>query len=497
MFEMQQYQDIFHELLTKNFSLDSRTIQKNEIFLAINGENLNGNSYAIEAIKKGASFAIIDDLELIKKIDQNFFEAHKNKFIIVPNVLEFMCEYATFKRNYLKNTIFIGITGSIGKTTTKEFLNHVLSANHYKTFKSNKNFNNEIGLTFSIMNIPIDSEFAILEIGINHQCEMQKLAKILSPNIAIITDISKSHIGNFSSSTEIAHEKAKIIDFTTQDGILICDYNSPFFNIFQKKAENRKINIATFKESKRNYIKNFNKNDITQETINPNQNPYIFIDELDEIVKQNGNVNFAINKKSQPKFSDYVTNYKMNTYDVATLKNSFYVATAIIKMIDQNIIKNKFDFKCFENFSQVNGRGNFYNLSYQNKQFILINQSYNSCIDSLRNAISSAKSIAKGNLTVVIGDILELGDESKSEHEKILPMIDKFQCSKVFMCGNATKNIFEKIDPSKRKKWSENSIDLVPEILKDLENNDTILVKSSHGIKTYLIIEEIKKISEK
>uniref|UniRef100_A0A2C9LVR0 Mur ligase central domain-containing protein n=1 Tax=Biomphalaria glabrata TaxID=6526 RepID=A0A2C9LVR0_BIOGL len=178
------------------------------MFIAIHGPRFDGNDYANNAILNGASIVVVN-----RKIETN------SPMIIVKNSINFLENLGAINRK-TNSGIFIGVTGSIGKTTTKEIISKILSKNH-KTYSTPSNQNNYIGLPLTLSNNPNDTEFSIIEISMSNKGEIAKKSKLVMPNIAIVTSTGFSHAGNFNEPIEIANTKSEIFDYLQKDGIAI------------------------------------------------------------------------------------------------------------------------------------------------------------------------------------------------------------------------------------------------------------------------------------
>ena len=226
-------------------SIDTRTIAKGDLFLALKGNNFDGNAFVDEAIVKGASLCIVDNIDKVK-------EKNRDKIVLVSNVANALNELAIYRRNSLQGKV-ICITGSVGKTNTKEMLGLALSANG-KTYASYKNFNNHYGLPLSLMRTPIDTEFCILELGMSRTGEIKHLSKIAQPNIAIITNVEAVHLEFFNSVTEIAYAKAEIFEGMKTPSFAILNMDNIYYDILYKQALKKGIQTITFGSStKSNY----------------------------------------------------------------------------------------------------------------------------------------------------------------------------------------------------------------------------------------------------
>ncbi|MBT5395437.1 MAG: UDP-N-acetylmuramoyl-tripeptide--D-alanyl-D-alanine ligase, partial [Flavobacteriaceae bacterium] len=228
----------------EDISTDSRSVKKNSLFFALKGDNFDGNKYALEALNKGAKYAIIDDSNL------------KNpNFIKVQNVLNSLQELSTFHRIQLSKTKIIALTGSNGKTTTKELIHSVLSKK-YKTVSTLGNLNNHIGVPISLLKIKKDSNFAVIEMGANHIGEIAFLTNLVKPDYGYITNFGKAHLEGFGGIKGVIKGKTELYNWLIENKkpILI---NSD--DKIQKKFTNSKSILFGKKIQSQFVFKEFNE----------------------------------------------------------------------------------------------------------------------------------------------------------------------------------------------------------------------------------------------
>ena len=219
-----------YKIFTKSSGVitDSRKINNNCIFFSLKGANFNGNEFAKSAIDNGAMCAIVDE--------KKYFHDNKN-YIYVEDCLDTLQKLANFHRNKI-NTKIIGITGSNGKTTSKELINSVLKT-EFVTFCTRGNLNNHIGVPLSLLEISVETEFAIIEMGANHLGEIKLLSKIAEPNYGYITNFGKAHLEGFGSEEGVIKGKSELYDF------LISSSGFIFYNSDDEKQNN--IRFINFK----------------------------------------------------------------------------------------------------------------------------------------------------------------------------------------------------------------------------------------------------------
>ena len=447
-------QKSYNNLKLKNYSgvsINTKNIKKNNLFFAIKGKKNNGHKFVREAIKKGAKKVIIsEDLKNIPK----------NKFIKVSNTLNSLKNLAIAVRE--KSTAqILGITGSVGKTTLKNLTTHILK-NYGKVYSSPFSFNNKFGVPLSVCNLKNDTDFGVFEIGMDKKGEVDKLSKIVSPKIAIITNISEAHLKNFKSLSDIAKAKGEIIDNILEDGNLILNKNCKFFNFFVKKAKKRSIKVTTFGKK--------DKSDIFLSKIKRVKNYFIFT--------------IAVKNKLFYFYSKHKTQ---------SFVNNMLACIAIIYTLGLNLEKIM---KNFMSFKIPAGRGDITIVKKFNKKFKFIDESYNANPLSMRSAIHNInsykveKSIKK---FIFLGDMLELGKNSKKFHKNLSYIINKTDIYKVFIYGKHIRETFAYLSKDKKGKIFNNLNEAGTYLGKILHNNDLLMVKGSNATGLNRFSKNIKK----
>ena len=217
-----------HKIFLKfpKVTTDSRNVFKDSLFFALKGEKFNGNEYANDAIKKGCKYAIIDE----EKYNLN------EKYILVDNVLETLQQLAVYHRDTL-NIPIIGITGSNGKTTSKELITACLST-ELNTAYTKGNYNNHIGVPLTLLEINYDHEIAIIEMGANHQGEIQFLSEIAKPNFGVITNIGKAHLEGFKDFEGVKKTKKELYDYIKKaNGLVFLNNDDDILNEISKELD--------------------------------------------------------------------------------------------------------------------------------------------------------------------------------------------------------------------------------------------------------------------
>ena len=409
-----------HQLFLKHNTIctDSRTLKNGDIFFALKGENFNGNTFAEKAIKLGASYAIIDE----KKYNTS------SKFILVNNVLETLQQLALFHRSHL-NTPIISLTGSNGKTTTKELINAVLSKK-YKTTATIGNLNNHIGVPLTLLSITKNTEIGIIEMGANHQKEIEFLCKITQPDYGYITNFGKAHLEGFGCIEGIIKGKSELYNYLIENNKTI------FIN------NNDPIQVEKTKQAKIYSFGSLSKN-ITIDFINAS--PF-------------ATVNFnGLEIKSQ-----LIGNYNFNNIAAAITIGTYF-------KVNPEAIKS-----AIESYKPTNNRSQI--ITKNSNKIIL--DAYNANPTSMEAALLNLNK-QTGHKIAILGDMFELGNDALKEHQSIVNLSTSLNLDRIILIGDhfkQTHNISKKIEQHKTfDNFKQNSN------LSEIKNT-TFLIKGSRGM---------------
>jgi len=361
-------------------STDSRKIEKNCIFFALKGENFNGNKYANAALEKGAAYAIIDESEYLIS----------NKTILVKNVLQTLKDLANLHRRKLGIPV-LAITGTNGKTTTKELASAVLSQKYNVSFTEG-NLNNHIGVPLTLLKMNADSEFGVVEMGANHQGEIAELCIIAEPDFGIITNIGKAHLEGFGSFEGVIKTKSELYQYITRlNGTIFYNRENP---ILAELASEIKNKISYGQE----------------------------------------NANFTGKLLSSPPFVHIKANFKKGVLYLNTNLTGDYNFENILAAA---CIGNYFDVdplaiqKALKNYFPQNNRSQLINKNGVK----IIMDAYNANPTSMQASIKSFMSNISSESYLILGDMLELGDYSRQEHIAILELVKNYPSTKVLTVG--------------------------------------------------------------
>ena len=418
-----------HDLFLKcnGVSIDTRSIKKDSLFFSLKGDNFDGNNYALEALKKGAKYAVVDNKNLSNP-----------NFIKVENALASLQKLSSYHRSKLTSTKIIAITGSNGKTTTKELIHQVLKAK-YKTSSTIGNLNNHVGVPLTLLKIKKSSDFAIVEMGANHIGEIKFLTNLIKPDIGYITNFGKAHLEGFGGYKGVIKGKSELYNWLLEN-------NKPALINIEDKLQLEFLNAKgiTFGKTKKA--------------------EFIFqIDQNDDFVTVNYK-NFKIN-------TNLIGSYNFSNVQAA-------ISFGLYFKIDIILIKN-----AIENFKPKNNRSEF--ITRNNKKIIL--DAYNANPTSMKLAIDSFMKFS-GSKILILGDMLELGRYSNNEHQRIIDLLEKINV-KTYLIGNEFYNLKKqsiKILFFKTKK------DLIFEISQNKVKEKNILIKGSRGMRMEDVLEKIQ-----
>lgn len=404
-----------HQLLldANGVCTDTRNIEKDSIFFALKGGNFNGNEFAKKALEGGCKYAVIDE--------KDFQE--DDRFILVDNVLECLQKIATYHRQLLKCPV-IGITGTNGKTTTKELIFAVLSS-QYKTIATQGNLNNHIGVPLTLLSTPLDTEMLIVEMGANHPGEIAFLSEIAQPEFGIITNIGKAHLEGFGGYEGVIKTKSELYQYVG------------------------KTNGKLFINSEDELLLSLSKN-----------SEHILYGENSSLLSANPLVEFS--------FKDTTISTKLiGSYNYPNLT----AACSIGDFFGISIENCK---SAIESYTPSNNRSQ---VEKSQKGNTLILDAYNANPSSMQVAIQSFEQMEAVRKIAILGDMLELGEDSLKEHQEVIGQLAKGNLHQVILVGN------EFAQTESNFPHFENTNQLSEWIEKNPIHNSAVLLKGSRGIR--------------
>ncbi len=467
--------------LTKNLNIktvvnevliDSRKTSNSGLFIALKGEKNDGHNFINQAFENKASIAIVE------RIPDNISREIHSQLIVVKDSFCALNDLARFSRKRSEAKI-IAITGSVGKTSTKEMLK-IAFESQGKTFASLGNFNNHFGLPLSLANMESDCDFAIFEIGMNHHHEIEPLVKLLEPNFAAITNVGPVHIEFFKDEQDIALAKSEIFSGFKQKGIVAINHDNPHFDFLLTQAKIHGIeekNIISFGKSESKRLS-------TSYQLTSHE---ILSQSLSKVsIKHNNKEEFG---------------YKVGCISPAHAFNSLIVACALDKF-GCNV---QVGLNSLENYHQTSGRGAPISVCFQNKNLLIIDDSYNASIVSVKSGLEYAEKLFQTSnqkrLLFALGDMLELGQSSLQIHEQAVSQALSKNFDILILVGKemsrAVEAISQSADFNKSKITKIRLFDdskLAAEKIEELIlDGDLIYVKGSRGTKMERIIQQISK----
>ncbi|MBL7137839.1 MAG: UDP-N-acetylmuramoyl-tripeptide--D-alanyl-D-alanine ligase [Bacteroidales bacterium] len=410
---------------------DSRQVPPRSIFFALKGENVDGNQYAAKALEQGAAIAVVDDAAIVKD----------RRYIQVQNVLESLQQLAKHHRKQLDIPV-IGITGSNGKTTTKELAHAVLSK-RYRIISTTGNLNNHIGVPLTLLSIRPETEIAVVEMGANHPGEIAFLCELAKPTHGLITNIGRAHLEGFGGFEAVVRAKTELFTFLKnhQREVFI---NAADPLLMEYAAGLEKITYGLTPDA------------ATSGKIMPDSG------------KLAVDVTFPDDQKQLIRSALFGSFNALNLLTAASI--GFYFNVPVNEIA-----------KAIEEYTPDNNRSQFHQTLYN----LLVLDAYNANPSSMEPALQDFNNAFPSDKIVILGDMLELGSETEPEHLRILELLDDLNIHRVFLVGP----VFSKLNS--RPEWIsfENSLEAKEWFAANKIEHANILLKASRGIQLEEIIE--------
>lgn len=426
-------------------SIDTRTINGEDIFLAISGENFDGNKYIFDAIKEGVKLCIIDkDYFSYKE-----FEPYDVSVVLVDSTLDALKKLAIYVRSKLDIDL-IAVTGSVGKTTTKDLIYDFLSSN-YKVYKNFGNFNNHLGMPISLINIDDDAEIGVFEVGMNNLGEIDYLVNILRPHIGVITNIGVSHIEFLKTKENILKAKMEIVNYFNHNDILIVNYEDDLL---------KSINSSDFLINR----VGFSKDCCDMYAVN-------------EDVSLNG-IKFDVLYNGEEEVVSLPIKGKHNI-----LNSLIAFKLCEIFNIPMDVLRNKFN-----SLTPASMRQEIINY----KNITIINDCYNASLNSMKSAIDIL-SLYKNEKVGIFGDMGEAGEFAEEYHREVSRYANE-KIDKLIAVGKFRNEYCSNFKNKEKCFQFENLDELRNNIEQILNGNETILIKASRSAKFERVLDIIRDI---
>lgn len=436
---------IFHQSVKYGINdivTDSREVKHGNAFVAIDGEKVDGHNFVKQALDNGAALAIVE--HDVSDVDQT-------RLIKVRSTLAALDDLAKYNISRCSAKI-IAVTGSVGKTTTRNLIYHLLRSISKNVYTTKKNFNSKIGLPICAAMMPTDTQFAVFEMGMSQTGDIHHLVQVVPPNISVITTVCEAHLEFFNSLWEIAKAKSEIFETTQKQEFSIIPTDSPFAQFLKNQAEQCGIkNVLTFGSGDVELISEKHDGRVAQIKAKIFGEPLEYAIHFDNI---NDSLAAILAVKTATNIS------------LETLKNAL------------------------ESFRGLDNRGGSYII--ENRSIEIIDDTYNACPASLKAGIRAMSYKSARRKILVVGDMLEIGKDSAYMHANISATVDKYGVDKVFACGEMCRKLFDNLQKNKQGAWAENSHELAEKVKDFLQDEDCVLIKGSHSMHMDFIVEYLK-----
>lgn len=435
-------------------SIDSRTIEAGEAFIAIKGDRFDGHDYVSTALEADAALALVSE-----DFAENLPEG--GRYVVVDDPLEAMRQLGIAARARSSARI-VAVTGSVGKTGTKEALKLALEASG-KVHASVASFNNHWGVPLTLARMPADAEFGVFEIGMNHAGEIPPLVKMVRPHVVIITTVQAVHLEFFDSVEQIAGAKAEIFHGLEPDGVAILNKDNKQYDLLKFLAFTSNVSdVQTFGQDKSadSHVTN-----VASHAVGSSVDAVILGQEI---------------------------TYKIGAPGQHHVKNSLAVLTAVVNL-GADLAKAGL---ALEEMRAPKGRGERIRLELGTGEATLIDESYNANPASMRAALAVLGEISvelPGRRVAVLGDMLELGTDSDYLHADLLEPIQKAGVDVVFCSGPHMRSLWDRLPETIQGQYFEKPEELEDVLLRETAAGDAIMVKGSLGSRMGPLVEALKR----
>lgn len=431
-----------------HFTTDSRAVKPGGVFLALKGirsddEEVNAHRFVRQAIDNGANYAIVSE---------DVSDVPQDKLIKVADTFEAYAQIALKIRRQFKGKV-IGLTGSSGKTSTKEALRYVLS--HFgKVYATPKNLNSQLGVPQVLCDIDMTADFAVIEMGMSHVGEMAKLTAMAEPDIAMVLNVYPMHLDYFDSVEQIAFEKAQIFKGLKKDGIAIYNADSLHADLLSNEASN--FNSLSFGEK--------------GETIQ--------LKKVDNTI-------------AHIKIDGQIKHYALPEDNIAFRYNTLAVLT-VLKALDLDLDQA---LPLLKDIKPADERGTIMPIKYNGKRITLVDDSYGGGHAVAMEIGLQRLMNTKGKRKIaVIGNMAELGNQMKKQHKRVGKILNKLNIDTIFLVGEPTLWIKEELGPDKKVTYVEKLEDLGTQVEDMLKFGDVLFIKGAHySSQVYKLAERLKK----
>mgnify|MGYP001605709905 FL=1 len=433
-------------------SIDSREIEPDALFVAIKGDKLDGHDYVAAALAAGAGAALVSEA---------WFKIHGGeRLIVVADPLEGLRALGRAARARSK-AVIVAVTGSAGKTTTKEAIRTVLAAAG-QTHYSIKSFNNHWGVPLMLARMPREAQFGVFEIGMNHAGEITPLTQLVRPHIAVVTTVAAAHLEFFKSITEIAEAKAEIFLGVEPGGTAVLNADHDYVHVLFTKARQAGIEHIT---------------------------TYGYDEEADYVIGQPA----TAGARTFARVSHGADAFDLNL----GVRGRHMVANATAALIVGRLagVDRYAALKALGDFGATEGRGETTALGSPSRPLLLVDESYNANVASMNAAMEVFASLQPpmGKKVLVLGDMLELGPQGRELHQSLKAAALHTGAVRIFLIGAAIEPLAETLGEDRVAGHARRIEDLMEPILQSLAFGEAVMVKGSKGVRLALLIDRIKQ----
>ncbi|MCI5049162.1 MAG: UDP-N-acetylmuramoyl-tripeptide--D-alanyl-D-alanine ligase [Rickettsiales bacterium] len=435
-------------------TIDSRTVKEGDLFVALKGDRFDGHDYVNDAIDKGAVAAVVSEKPE---------GVSEDKLVLVDDTEVALQDLGVQGRSRAQAQV-VGVTGSVGKTGCKEMLKVALSATG-SVYATQGNLNNHLGVPLTLANLPQDVEFAVIEMGMNHSGEIEQLSLWAKPDVSIITTVDAVHLEFFESVEAIADAKCEIFEGMHESGVALINYDNPHFERMQRRA------VAMGLDR----VLSFGASD----------------DALCQLIQ------YGI-EGTQSVVDASIAGTRLNYRLGAIGKHWGLMSVAVLGIVDALEADLPKAAQALEYFDEPDGRGRIEELKVTGGQLRLLDDAYNASPVSMQAAFEKMALIRDHDsqpvrTVAVLGDMLELGADSRDLHVGLVPTIVNNQIDLVFAAGQFMKDLYEALPESMRGDYDATAMGLAPKVVKRLQHRDLVLVKGSNGSKMSEVSKAIHK----
>ena len=434
---------------TSGVCTDTRDIKESSMFFALKGENFDGNLFAQDALAKGAKYAVLDNKDLYLAIE------NKENIILVEDVLVALQQMARYHRRRFKIPI-IALTGTNGKTTTKELITATLSKK-FNVVSTKGNLNNHIGVPLTLLNINSDTQVAVIEMGASAPGEIELLTKIVMPSFGLITNIGKAHLAGFGSFEGVKKTKGELYDqLQTYKKIAFVNVDNPL--ILEMVAERPLMQYV----------------------------PYGINNDGATIIKEEGNPFLQLQINNPSILSASPTKINISTKLIGDYNaDNILAALCVANYFDLSIVEAV---KAIENYEPTNNRSQLKKTGNNT----LIIDAYNANPTSMGAALKNFDSLLYQNKVMILGDMLELGDDSLFEHKDLINKALEIKPNQIFLVGGEFEKAYNCLDKQNDIiKLFPNSIELSKYLEENPQKGELILIKGSRGTRLERVIDKL------